>query len=176
MKTTLPKRPTRSLCGVVVAALALGWAATVAAAQFPATGQTLCYSNEGPIVCAGTGQDGDIQAGATLSYTDHGNGTITDENTRLVWEKKSFDGSIHDVDNGYTWDDAFTMHVATLNTRCAKDENVTCAVDTDCDSVAGAGKFCGFARQQDWRRVLAVDAHVEGLTPRRRRMPADSAR
>ena len=68
-----------------------------------------------------------------------------------MWEKKSNDRSIHDVDDEYTWDDAFAMHVATLNTRCAKDETVTCAVNTDCEAVAGAGRFCGFARRQDWR-------------------------
>ena len=45
------------------------------------------------IPCAGTGQDGDIQAGATLSYTDNGDGTITDNNTGLMWEKKSDDGT-----------------------------------------------------------------------------------
>jgi len=76
-----------------------------AAQQFPATGQTIVFH---------AGDDGDVQAGATLSYTDNGDGTITDTNTKLVWEKKSADGSIHDKDNVYTRDDAFT-HVATLN-------------------------------------------------------------
>jgi len=45
----------------------------------------------------------DAQAGATLSYTDNGDGTITDNNTRLMWEKKDDSGGIHDQDNGYTW-------------------------------------------------------------------------
>ena len=61
------------------------------------------------------GDDGNIQADATLSYTDNGDGTITDNNTCLVWEKKSDDGSIHDQHNVYTWDGAFDTHVATLN-------------------------------------------------------------
>ncbi len=30
-----------------------------------------------------------VQAGATLSYTDNGDGTITDNNTGLMWEKKT---------------------------------------------------------------------------------------
>jgi hypothetical protein len=51
-----------------------------------------------------------------LSYTDNGDGTITDDNTGLQWEKKSDDGSIHDKDTTYTWDDAFDVHVAGLNT------------------------------------------------------------
>jgi hypothetical protein len=41
-------------------------------------------------------------------------GTITDSNTELVWEKLSDDGSVHDVSNHYTWDQAFA-HVAALN-------------------------------------------------------------
>jgi uncharacterized protein DUF1566 len=84
---------------------------------FPATGQTTCWNSAGAVIsCAGTGQDGDIQAGATLSYTDNGDGTITDNNTKLVWEKQSVaEGSIHDMDNVYTWADAFAVHVAGLN-------------------------------------------------------------
>src|SRR5213076_3053147 len=74
---------------------------------FPATGQTTCWDSSGNVIpCAGTGQDGDIQAGAPLSYTDNGDGTITDDNTGLMWEKQSQDLSIHDVRNTYTWDRA----------------------------------------------------------------------
>jgi len=36
-------------------------------------------------------------------------------NTGLVWEKLSDDGTVHDKDNLYTWANAFTAHVATLN-------------------------------------------------------------
>ena len=85
------------------------WTGAPAAAddqKFPATGQTTSYR---------VGDDGDIQAGATLRYRVNQNGTITDMTTGLVWEKKSADGSIHHKDIGYTWDDAFAVHVATLN-------------------------------------------------------------
>lgn len=62
---------------------------------FPATGQTSSYA---------AGDDGAIKAGAALSYTDNGDGTITDNNTKLMWEKKSNgDGSLHDMNNGYSW-------------------------------------------------------------------------
>lgn len=126
---------TRYTFTILAAAMALGWAGTAGAAttgvvndiqalvdvcedpallglplascqQFPATGQTTIYR---------TGDDGDVQAGATLDYTDNGDGTITDNNTRLQWAKKSSDGSIHDVDNTYTWEDAFAVYVAGLN-------------------------------------------------------------
>jgi hypothetical protein len=95
---------------------------------FPATGQTTCWNAAGvAISCAGTGQDGAIQAGATLTYSDNGNGTINDANTGLVWEKLSDDGTIHDRDNTYTWANAFSVKIAALN--------------------AGAG----FAGHKDWR-------------------------
>ncbi len=89
---------------------------SVPGCPLPATGQTTCWDPNGTLIsCAGTGHDGDIQAGAPLSYVDNGDGTITDVNTGLMWEKKSDDGSIHDWDTVYTWGDAFAVHVAGLN-------------------------------------------------------------
>ena len=83
---------------------------------FPATGQMTCWDTSGTVVaCPQTGQDGNIRAGAPLAYADNGDGTITDLNTGLTWEKKSDDGSIHDKDTTYTWNDAFGVHVAMLN-------------------------------------------------------------
>jgi hypothetical protein len=105
---------------------------------FPATGQTTCWyfdevENEfvadpdcdNPLT---DGQDGDIQAGADLSYTDNGL-TITDNNTQLEWMKQddndslgtgtiscdpgSYPGNL-DKDCRFTWDDAFNF-VASLN-------------------------------------------------------------
>jgi len=82
----------------------------------PATGQTTCWNSSGSVIsCAGTGQDGELRRGAPLAYADNGNGTVTDLNTGLVWEKVSDDGTVHDKDNTYTWANAFTGHVATLN-------------------------------------------------------------
>lgn len=88
-------------------------------AAFPATGQTTPY---------GSGSDGDAPGGAALSYTDNGDGTITDNNTGLMWEKKdNSGGGIHDKDNTYTWSEAsygstnimdgtIATFLATLNT------------------------------------------------------------
>jgi hypothetical protein len=121
--------------------------------KFPATGQTTCWDSTGNVIsCAGTRQDGEIQAGATLSYTDNGNGTITDNNTGLVWEKKSDDGTIHDKDNFYTWDEAFDVHVFTLNNICANNETVDCSANGNADCAAArVGGKCGFAGKRDWR-------------------------
>ena len=105
---------------LVAAALLAGWPTAAhgqcTGCKFPATGQMTCWDSSGNVIpCAGTGQDGDLRKGAPLSYTDNGNGTVTDNNTGLVWEKLSRDGSVHDVNNTYTWASAFTGHVATLN-------------------------------------------------------------
>jgi len=60
-------------------------------APVPRTGQTACYNAEGNVIdCTGTGQDGALQAGAAWPvprFTDHGNGTVTDHLTGLVWTK-----------------------------------------------------------------------------------------
>jgi hypothetical protein len=88
-------------------------AALAQAQEFPATGQTTVRR---------TGDDGAIQAGATLSYTDNGE-TIIDNNTGLEWEKKSDDGSINDKDTTYTWENAFAVHVAGLNTALFAGHN-----------------------------------------------------
>src|SRR5262249_49338430 len=61
------------------------------------------------------GQDGAVRAGIARSYTDNGDGTITDNVTRLMWEKLSDDGSIHDFDDAYDWYMAFNVKIATLN-------------------------------------------------------------
>ena len=80
------------------------------------TGQTNCYDGPGAtILCAGTGQDGEFQAGLAHAHVDNGDGTITDTRTGLMWEKLSDDGSIHDKDTHYSWSDAYAIKIATLN-------------------------------------------------------------
>lgn len=80
------------------------------------TGQTTCYDaggTESP--CPGTRQDAALAFGAARSFINNGNGTILDNATGLTWEKLSNDGSIHDVDNEYTWAEAFSVKIAALN-------------------------------------------------------------
>jgi hypothetical protein len=70
----------------------------------PKTGQTKCYDTVGTeIPCSGTGQDGEIQAGVARpdsGFTDHGNGTVTDNLTGLMWTKNA------NLPNGRTWQQA----------------------------------------------------------------------
>jgi hypothetical protein len=88
------------------------------AGAFAATGQTNCYNSAGSVVaCAGTGQDGATQAGASLAYQDNGDGTLTDLNTGLQWEKlddANVGGSLHDRDTLYTWANS-QNRIAALN-------------------------------------------------------------
>jgi hypothetical protein len=80
------------------------------------TGQTMCFDATGTAVaCPAGGQDGGLQKGLSRSYTDNGDGTITDNRTGLTWEKLGDDGSIHDWDNTYSWATAISAKVATLN-------------------------------------------------------------
>ena len=94
----------------------LAVAASGESGSFPASGQATCWNTGGQVIaCAGTGQDGESQAGVPLAYRDNGDGTITDLNTGLMWEKLSNDGSIHDKDNYYTWTAAVSSKIAALN-------------------------------------------------------------
>ena len=60
---------------------------------------------------------------ATPQFVDNGDGTITDRQTCLVWEKKDNAGGIHDLNNVYQWSSsgsamdgsAFTVFLSALN-------------------------------------------------------------
>jgi hypothetical protein len=73
----------------------------------PQTGQTKCYDELGyEISCSGTGQDGEIQAGVDSPiprFTDHGNDTVTDNLTGLMWTRNTnlYGGSV-------TWSQALS--------------------------------------------------------------------
>jgi len=80
--------------------------------QLPQTGQTKCYDSAGTeITCAGTGQDGDIQAGVAWPnprFTVNGD-CVTDNLTGLMWAKNG------NLSNGTrTWQEALDF-VASLN-------------------------------------------------------------
>lgn len=81
-------------------AAVLSGAQSASAATLPATGQTISYLY---------GDDAAFRAGVALSYTDNHDGTITDNATDLMWEKKVKRGggvdqfNLHDADNCYSF-------------------------------------------------------------------------
>jgi hypothetical protein len=83
-----------------------------------------------------TGVDGALQAGAPRSFTDNGDGTITDNTTGLMWEKKDDAGGIHDRDNQYTW----------WAVRCVQTPGT---IETVFLAALNGGS--GFAGHKDWR-------------------------
>ena len=80
----------------------------------PKTGQTNCYDSDGNVIyCVGTGQDGEIQAGVAWPsprFYDHGNGTVTDNLTGLMWTQNA-----NPSGNYMTWQQALD-YVKTVNT------------------------------------------------------------
>ena len=89
----------------------------------PDTGQTKCYDADGnEINCPSSGQPfygQDAQYSCNpQSYTSLAGGSMVQDNvTGLVWENKTDDGSIHDKDDTYNWDDAQSIFIANLNSQ-----------------------------------------------------------
>jgi hypothetical protein len=78
--------------------------------KLPDTGQAKCYRTVSPfdeISCSGTGQDGEFNINP-ISYTDNGNGTVTDNNTSLVWQRctvgQNNDATCSGTATTFTWD------------------------------------------------------------------------
>jgi len=107
------------------------------------------------------GDDGDLRAGVPLRYIDNGDGTITDSNTGLMWEKKG-DGQdcLNCVDDTYPWTSALSDWIERVNGRighCALRDDVVCRRDADCPPTPAPfpPDFCvfpaAFAGYDDWR-------------------------
>jgi len=96
------------LCVAVL--ILFGSVAPTFAFKLPDTGQTKCYQGVSPyaeIPCEGTGQDGAYNINP-MSFTDNGNGTVTDNNTGLIWQK-------YENASKYNWYQASGTYDATYN-------------------------------------------------------------
>jgi len=82
-----------SLLALFLILLSSPFIAIAGTIQLPQTGQKTCYDINGVVIsCPGTGQDGDIQAGVpwpSPRFIDHGNDTVTDNLTGLMWTKNA---------------------------------------------------------------------------------------
>jgi hypothetical protein len=105
--------------------------------------------------------------GYATRFVDNHDGTVTDNLTKLQWEKKTDDSTVHDKDNTYSWNlsgspyppdgTAFTSFLATLN-------GGTTGVG-DCASSDGSTQTGGFAGHCDWRLPTVTELQTILLAP-----------
>jgi len=93
----------------------------------------------------------DTSGCTSTRFVDNGDGTITDNQIGLMWEKKTGTigtanlSDVHDVNNTYTWTTGFTSFLATLNNGASTDGGATTPI-TGC-----------FANYCDWRLPSIVE-------------------
>lgn len=108
------------------------------AQAFPATGQTTAFNadkNDGVVGGVAVPDDGTLTRGATLAFVDNGNGTLSDVNTGLMWEKKDDSAaSLHHKDHTFRWSGSGT------------EETIWDWID-DVNAEGGTG----FGGHSDWR-------------------------
>jgi len=104
----------------------------------------------------------------TLRFVDHGDGTVSDHQTGLQWEKKdTVCPGIHCVDDTYTWTStiggtapdgsAFVTFLSTLNGGPTGVGN--------CASPDGSAQIGGFAGHCDWRLPTIAELQTILLMP-----------
>ena len=131
-----------NLKSTLIAIFILFTTTTALAWPIPDTGQTKCYDNKKEIPCPKPGepfygQDGNYTINP-MSYTkldERGRELpdsasewvmVRDNVTGLIWEVKTDDGSVHDKDNKYNWEDAQSDFISRLN----REKFVNCLTAT----------------------------------------------
>jgi hypothetical protein len=163
---TAEKREVRTMKSILSLALLVGLGLSATAVQandtspscgsstFPATGQVTPATGTMTHTGATVRDDGFVKAGGALSYQDNLDGTVTDLNTGLMWEKKSMDGTDHDVSKTFVWSSAVTDTVWDwIN-----------AINTE------VGNGIGFAGYNDWR--LPNRKELESIVDAGNHLPA----
>jgi hypothetical protein len=144
---------------------------TAYAFKLPDTGQTKCYQAVSPyseIPCTGTGQDGAYDINP-MSFTDNGNGTITDNNTGLIWQKCSVgqnnDASCSGTAATYNWYQASGTTNASYN---AATLNI-------CGSLALAGGGWRLPSKKELMNIVDYSIPYPGPTIQQTRFPNTAA-
>lgn len=148
--------------------------------QGPDTGQIRCFNNETVIPCPNEGEpfygqdaqySGPDRSYSKLGYggielpesasTDNGWIMTRDNVTKLIWEIKTLDGSIHDKNNTYSWYDSDP----TSNGGNAG----TAGEGTDTEDFINALNNAAFGGYSDWRlpsvKELATLYHYDKRLP-----------
>ena len=136
---------------------------------------------------------GTFNHGPALSYTNNGDMTFTDNNTKYMWEIKLEDNgseggncndgtqanrSVHCVNNLYTWSvpagSEFNGTISTefldiMNNSCDGDETTACTEDSHCTGIGNG--LCGHAGYRDW--FIPNIKHLNTLI-NYNRLPAES--
>ena len=151
-----------------------------AEAKCQASGAADCVTNDAPVIGSRIQTLSDRleaflaqEAVPAQRYVDNGDGTITDNQTGLMWEKKSTAiasgnnfADPHDVDNLYTW--SATIGGTMPNGTAFADflDKLNNCTTTDGSTVTG-----GFAGHCDWRLPSVVElagivgSGCDGVTP-----------
>lgn len=144
-----------------------GTMATQTAAQPGRTGQTSCWDTSGTLLgsCAGTGQDGELQKGVAWPnprFTRNGNGTVTDNLTKLIWLQnagcKVFFSGDATGSNARPWAAALTAAASLASMYCGLSDG----------SVAGAWRLPNRFEQEsllDLQYSNPPLSNVEGTGP-----------
>ena len=122
------------------------------------TRRTVTWVAPAPAQCGTTTTTTSSTTTTTLRFVDNGDGTVTDHQTGLIWEKKVAGSScLHCVDDSYNWSFsgaapdglAFTSFLNTLNGGATGAGN---CVSPDGSSITG-----GFNGHCDWRLPSIVE-------------------
>ncbi|MDA2921389.1 DUF1566 domain-containing protein, partial [Desulfobacterota bacterium AH_259_B03_O07] len=116
--------------------------------------------------------------GKALVYTNNGDGTFTDNFTTWMWEiKTNVGGSVHNVNNTFSWTTGttlptgtlFTVFLDTLNNKCDGDETTACTTDADCTGIGN--ELCGLAGHRTWcipnvKVLVSIQDHSKAAAPK----------
>lgn len=129
----------------------IGTLACTSGCGFDVSGCQNTLKRTGQAQSFGPGSDGDVLAGTPLVFYFNGDGTFSDPNTGLMWEMKSNDGGIHDVNIARSWCyDSFTPNPDCDNGVGTMDGTMVTGFLDILNDVGGGGANC-FAGHCDWR-------------------------